>query len=213
MANDAPRPRPQIEPLQVGQSGPGKKTLTAIVGVSVAVALGISIPEDESGRHVTASVDPVTQELRVRHVSGKQYLSVYLDIVGVPTACDGLTRDAKGNRLRVGQRFTEAQCSAMLEQALIAHAEGVMRCSPGLALSTFSMVERERQGPRFAAVSLAYNVGVSAYCGSTARRLFNERRYAAGCDALLRWNKAGGREVRGLTLRRQRERAVCLKGL
>lgn len=213
MANDGPRPKPMIEPGPIGRAGPGKKTLAAVVGVSVAVALGIAIPEDESGRHVTASIDPVSQELRVRHIGGRQYLSVYLDIVGVPTACDGLTRDANGNRLRPGQRFTEVQCADMLERALVQHAEGVMRCSPGLALSTFPMVERQRQGPRFAAVSLAYNVGIAGYCGSTVARRFNEQRYAAGCDALLRWNKAGGREVRGLTLRRERERAICLKGL
>jgi GH24 family phage-related lysozyme (muramidase) len=27
------------------------------------------------------------------------------------------------------------------------------------------------------------------------------------------WNKAGGREVRGLTLRRKRERVECYRGL
>jgi lysozyme len=33
------------------------------------------------------------------------------------------------------------------------------------------------------------------------------------CDALLLWNRVGGREVAGLTKRRQRERELCLKGL
>lgn len=209
--NQSPN-RAQPTPPQQGRNG-GKKTLAGVVGIAVAIALGVSIPEDESGRKVTASVDPVTQDLRVRHVSGKQYLKVYLDLVQVPTACDGLTRDAQGRPLRVGQSFTEAQCEVMLEQALIAHAERVMACSPGLALSSDFATERKRQGPRFAAVSLGYNVGTGAYCGSTPRRLFNAGQYPAGCDALLRWNKAGGRPVRGLTLRRQRERTICLRGL
>lgn len=204
----------RIEPMQQPPSGNGgKKTLAGIVGISVAVALGMSIPEDESGRIVEADINPVTKALEVKHVRGKQYLDVYLDLVRVPTACDGLTTDPQGRKLKIGQRFTEAQCTVMLEQALIAHAERVMACSPGLALSRDYATEKQRQGPRFAAISLGYNVGTAAYCKSTARRLFNAGQYKAGCDALLAWNKAGGRVIRGLQLRRERERAVCLKGL
>lgn len=204
----------RIEPMQQPSGGNGgKKTLAGIVGIGVAIALGVSIPEDESGRVVEADVNPVTKALEVKHIRGKQYLDVYLDLVRVPTACDGLTTDAQGRKLRVGQRFTEAQCSAMLEQALIAHAERVMACSPGLAISRDYMTEKQRMGPRFAAVSLGYNVGTAAYCKSTARRMFNAGQYKAGCDALLAWNKAGGRVVRGLQLRRERERLVCVKGL
>ena len=33
------------------------------------------------------------------------------------------------------------------------------------------------------------------------------------CDALLMWNKAGGKVVKGLTKRREAERALCLDGL
>lgn len=188
------------------------KTLAGVVGAAVAVLLGFSIPADESGRKVQATVAP-TGELSVRHISGPQHLRVYLDIVRVPTACDGLTTDDQGRKLRVGQSFTEAQCAAMLERALVAHAEGVMACSPGLAIAADPALERRRQGPRFAAVSLGYNVGVRAVCGSTVVRMFNAGRYREGCDALMMWNKAGGRPVRGLTLRRQRERAHCLETL
>lgn len=192
---------------------PSKKTtLAGIVGVLVAVALGVSIPSDESGRKVEATVAP-SGELQVRHITGRQYLRVYLDIVGVATACDGLTRDAEGRPLHAGQFFTEDECAHMLEAALIAHAQGVMRCSPGLALSSDPAVERVRQGPRFAAVSLAYNVGVGNYCSSSARRNFNAGSYNAGCEALLMWNRAGGRIVTGLDNRRHRERRVCLSGL
>ena len=50
-------------------------------------------------------------------------------------------------------------------------------------------------------------------CRSTAARRFNAGDWRGGCEAFLMWNKAGGRPVRGLTLRRQRERALCMKGL
>lgn len=192
---------------------PGRKTLAAIVGIPVAVALGFSIPAHESGRKVSASVDPVTQELKVKHISGKQYLKVYLDIVDVPTACDGLTRDAQGRPLKIGQSFTEDQCAVMLEDALVAHAERVMACTPGLAISNDPVIEKKRQGPRFAAVSLAYNVGTGGYCTSTPRRMFNAYLYDNGCNALLKWNKAGGRVVQGLVNRRNHERKICLNGL
>lgn len=192
---------------------PGRKTLAVIVGIPVAIALGLSIPADESGRKVSVSVDTVTQELRVTHISGRQYLKAYLDIVNVPTACDGLTRDSQGRAIKIRQRFTEQQCALMLEDALVAHAGPVMACTPGIAISNDPKIEKVRQGPRFAAVSLAYNVGTDAYCKSTPRRMFNAHQYNSGCNALLKWNKSGGRVVQGLSNRRQRERAICLNGL
>ena len=140
-----------------------KITLLSIVGAGVAAALGVSIPQDESGRKVEATFAPDTS-LQIHHISGKQYLRAYLDIVGVPTACDGITQGVK-----LGQTYTEAECAAKLEHELIIHATGVMKCTPGLALSADPAIERMREGPRFAAVSLAYNVGVGAYCSSTAR--------------------------------------------
>ena len=205
--NIAPPP-----PRTAGSPKP-PRTLVTIVGAAVAIALGVSIPADESGRTVEASLNQSTGALQVQHVRGRQYLRAYLDIVGVATACDGLTRNADGSRIHTGQTFTETQCSEMLERALVEHASGVMACSPGLALSNDPATERRRQGPRFAAVSLAYNVGVANYCRSTVRARFNAGAYSAGCDALRAWNKAGGRVVRGLTDRRERERRVCLQGL
>jgi lysozyme len=181
-----------------------KGTLAALVGIATASALFVSVPEDESGRKVTVRFAD-DGAATVTHVRGPQYLSAYRDIVGIPTACDGLTKG-----IRMGMRFTEAQCAQKLEDALIEHAAGVMRCTPGLALSI-----PRRDNVRFAAISMAYNIGVAGWCGSTARRLVDQGQIRAACDAFLRWDKArvGGvlRPVKGLTLRRQRERAVCLK--
>lgn len=61
-----------------------------------------------------------------------------------------------------------------------------------------------------AAVELSYNIGESAFCKSTVVRRFNALDYAGACDAFLMWNKVKGREVRGLTERRKRERVKCL---
>jgi lysozyme len=183
--------------------------LAAIVGLSVASALFTATPLEESGRVVEVKMDDAGKP-SMHHVRGRQYLSVYLDMVGVATACDGLTGPAI-DKARAGKVFTEAECTAMLETALIEHATIVMRCSPGLAVSAESAIERRREGPRFAAVSGNYNHG--RYCSSTARARFDVGNYAGGCTALTWFNRAGGRVVRGLVLRRAREHAVCVKGL
>jgi lysozyme len=190
----------QIESPAPPPGGPGPKTLAGVIGTIAAGLLFVAIPAEESGRKVEATIQP-NGEAKLRHISGPQYLRAYLDMVGVPTACDGITRG-----VRRGQVYTETQCTALLERELVTHAEGVMKCTPGL-----SGPGRDRQ--RYAAVSLAYNVGIGAYCHSTVRRRFDAGDYRGGCNALLMWNRAGGRPVRGLTLRRQRERAVCLQGL
>lgn len=183
-------------------------TLMAIVGFVTAGLLLVHIPEDESGRKVDVKIAQ-DGTATVRHVSGKQYLRAYLDIVGVATACDGLT-SYRGRKIRITDQFTEAQCAVMLEEALIEHAKGVMQCTPGLALT---IPGRDRA--RFAAVSLAYNVGVANYCSSTARRQFNAGQIGLACTSMLAWNKVtiNGKKVvsNGLAARRERERAVCAK--
>lgn len=131
---------------------------------------------------------------------GTKY-KAYRDLIGVLTICTGDTAN-----VTPGQVATKAECEARLERQLIAHAEPVMRCTPRLA-------EDGRDYQRAAAVSLAYNIGVNAYCRSSIDRNFDAGNWRAGCDAFLRYRFAGGREVRGLALRRQREREICLRGL
>jgi lysozyme len=72
---------------------------------------------------------------------------------------------------------------------------------------------RNRPNQLAASVSLAYNIGTTAFCRSTVARRFNAGQWKAGCDAFLMWDRAGGRKVRGLTRRREAERAICLRGL
>lgn len=176
-----------------------RKSLVAVIGTAIgALALFTSIPKEESGRTVSATLTP-EGTVSITHVAGPRYLKAYLDIVGVPTACDGITAG-----VRLGQTFTEAQCANKLEAALVAHAGEVIACVPQL-------YGRDHQAP--AAVSLAYNIGGPRFCASTAAKRFRARRWREGCDAFLMWNRAGGRPVRGLTLRRQRERALCVEDL
>lgn len=58
-------------------------------------------------------------------------------------------------------------------------------------------------------ISLAYNIGPSAFCNSTLVRKLNAGDYAGACAEISRWNRQGGQVLPGLTNRRERERAQC----
>ena len=59
-------------------------------------------------------------------------------------------------------------------------------------------------------ISLAYNIGTGAFCGSTLVKKLNTGDYTGACNEILRWDRAQGRVVKGLTMRRQKEYNQCL---
>ena len=59
-------------------------------------------------------------------------------------------------------------------------------------------------------LSLTYNIGPGAFCSSTLVRKVNAQDYAGACGEILRWNRAGGRVLPGLTKRRQEEYNRCI---
>lgn len=183
-----------------------KRSLASVVGAGAAAALLVLIPKEESGRTVEAKIEGGT--VVTTNVRGDQHRTAYRDIVGVVTICDGDTAN-----IRMGMTVSEQECRERLEQQIINHAEPVMACVPALR-------EPHHQNQLIASVSLAYNIGTGnartrrgGFCGSSVARRFNAGDWRGGCDAFLVWNKAGGRAIRGLTLRRQRERITCLRGL
>ena len=58
-------------------------------------------------------------------------------------------------------------------------------------------------------LSLAYNIGPGAFCGSTLVRKLNAGDYAGACAEISRWNRQAGRVLQGLVNRRAAERAQC----
>jgi len=129
----------------------------------------------------------------------------YRDIAGITTICQGDT-----NNVKMGLIETPEGCRVRLERQLVIHAKGVMACTPRL-------MEGGRDYQRAAAVSLAYNIGVGAYCHSSVDRRFDVGDWVGGCNSFLAWNKArvNGvlRPVTGLVNRRNKERAICFRGL
>lgn len=63
-----------------------------------------------------------------------------------------------------------------------------------------------------ALVSLAYNIGLGGLKKSTVMRQHNAGNRQAAARAFGLWNRAGGRELPGLTARRAKESALYLSG-
>lgn len=58
-------------------------------------------------------------------------------------------------------------------------------------------------------ISLAYNIGTGNFCSSRLVQKLNAKDYAGACKEILRWDRAQGRVVKGLTNRRQKEYQQC----
>lgn len=127
-------------------------------------------------------------------------LTAYRDIVGVPTVCFGETRGVK-----MGDRYTADECRVMLGDGLAEFETGMRRC-----LVAPDAIPAK---PYVAFLSLSYNIGTGAFCRSTLVRKVNAGDIRGACDEILKWNRAGGRVVKGLSNRRKEERAICLEGL
>jgi lysozyme len=115
----------------------------------------------------------------------------------VPTVGFGTT-----GGVRLGDTITPPRALQRLAADASRFEQAVRRCAP------VPMHPHEFD----AWVSFTYNVGENAFCESTAARKLNDFDYIGACDEMLRWVNAGGRQVRGLVLRRERERAQCLGG-
>jgi lysozyme len=121
----------------------------------------------------------------------------YYDSVGIKTVCTGSIEGVED------RTYTPEECGERLDRELASHAEGAMTC-----------LERETtKGERIAYVSLAFNIGVTAFCNSTLVRVHNAGFNA--CQHLLSWNKGkvGGKlvAIQGLTNRRQQEYKICME--
>lgn len=126
----------------------------------------------------------------------------YRDSVGIQTVCVGETRVQM-------RRYTLEECDDLLAKAIPEFAVPVAKLSPGIEDSPYEWA---------AHTSLAYNIGVRGYARSSIRKLFNQGKRVEACEFFGRYNRAGGRVLKGLNFRRQGdshrigEIEVCLIG-
>ena len=121
----------------------------------------------------------------------------YIPVRGdVPTIGFGTTAGVK-----MGDKTTpERSLVRLLDEIEGVYAAGVRRCV------AVPLYQHEYE----AYVSLAYNIGVSAFCGSTLVRKLNAGDYAGACREILRWDRFKGKPLRGLTIRREAEYRQCI---
>ncbi|MER5173951.1 lysozyme [Thioclava kandeliae] len=188
----------------------------ALAGV-ISIAATVARLVQQSGIWSEDIVQDESGALRKRHAAGVagvaaaialaittiapwegRELRAYRDIVGIPTICFGETEGVK-----MGDVATEAECHTQLAKRVAQFEAAIRPCLPA------SLPERTRA----AFISAAYNIGSHGFCRSSMSRRALSGDLRGACDALLMWNKAGGRVVRGLTNRRKAERDLCLSGL
>lgn len=119
----------------------------------------------------------------------------YRDIVGVWTIGFGTTEQVKP-----GDKIDPVR-ALQRKMADVQKFEGALKRCVKVPLHQYEYD---------AFLSLAYNIGPGAFCGSTLVRKLNAEDYPGACAEILRWDKAGGKTVAGLTKRRQTEHRQCL---
>ncbi len=149
-----------------------KVTKTGL-GISIALAISTTVVGYFEGRSLTA----------------------YLDPVGIPTICEGITADVS-----LGDVSTHEECDDMLRTELKYFSDVIA-----------TKVEVPLKPTQHAAlISFVYNVGEGNFASSTLLRKLNSGDYTGACRELPRWVYAKGRKLRGLEIRRQKEMEICL---
>lgn len=127
-------------------------------------------------------------------------LTAYQDSVGVWTIGYGWTQPVDGKPIRAGMVIKQETAERLLKTGLVSYESDVSRLvKVGLT-----------QGQFDALVSFTYNLGARSLSTSTLLRKLNAGDYAGAADEFLRWNKAGGKVLNGLSRRREAERALFL---
>lgn len=123
----------------------------------------------------------------------------YKDVVGIPTIGYGFIKN-----VHLGDTITREDAEKRLKLELISREQCISEnCHATLNENEFS-----------ALVCLVYNIGCGAFKDSTLLKMLNanDNRIKVS-DQFLRWNKAGGKEVAGLTNRRLAEKELFLKAV
>jgi lysozyme len=151
-----------------------------------------------------AGAGTLTIALTMGHFfEGRRY-TVYLDPVGIPTVCDGIT----GPDVVQGKTYTDAECDALSIKHLAVAEQGARK-----VLARYPEYNKWRQA---ALLDFTYNAGVGNLATSTMAKKFNAGDDIGGCMELARWVKAKSKGVfitlKGLVTRRGVEEELCLNG-
>lgn len=127
-------------------------------------------------------------------------LTAYQDSVGVWTIGYGWTQPVDGKSVSKGMVITQQKANQLLTEGVAQYESGVTN------LVTVPLNQNQLD----ALVDFAYNLGVNALRGSTLLKKLNAGDYAGAANEFTKWNKAGGKELAGLTRRREAEKSLFL---
>lgn len=131
------------------------------------------------------------------------FLKPYLDPIKIPTIGYGTIEYPDSKRVTMQDpEITEEKALELLEHEVNKKAASIE-----------SAVKVSINDNEFAALAaFSYNVGTGALQSSTLLKLLNAGAdRVAVADQFLRWDKAGGQQLPGLTRRRQAERSLFLQ--
>lgn len=133
---------------------------------------------------------------------GSLLYKVYIDPVGIPTVCRGIT----GPEVIPGKLYTMTECRKLEERHALIAERAVKRFIRG-----YNDLNKWQQA---ALIDFTYNVGSGALESSTLRKLFNAGDIDGGCRQLAAWIKGRVRGqlvvMEGLVDRRGTELELCL---
>ncbi|HBN5750991.1 lysozyme [Citrobacter sp. Cf093] len=112
----------------------------------------------------------------------------------------GWTHPVDGKPVKPGMTIDQETADRLLKTGLVSYENDVLKL----------VRVKLTKGQFDALVSFAYNVGSRALSTSTLLKKLNAGDIKGAADEFLRWNKAGGKEMPGLTKRRKAEREVFL---
>ncbi|EGB6345358.1 lysozyme [Salmonella enterica] len=112
----------------------------------------------------------------------------------------GWTHPVDGKPVKRGMTIDQVTADRLLKTGLVGYETDVLKV----------VRVKLTQGQFDALVSFAYNVGSRALSTSTLLKKLNAGDIKGAADEFLRWNKAGGKVMLGLTNRRKAERDVFL---
>ena len=139
-------------------------------------------------------------------------LDPYLDPIGIWTIGWGHAI-THGNDFVRGSANRALACSLYPGGVTLAQAEALLRCDlmdtgkDVLALVVVDLVDDEYG----ALVSFTFNLGLGNLRRSTLLRLLNGGDYGGASGEFVKWNRAGGQVMAGLTRRRTAERDLFLR--
>lgn len=131
----------------------------------------------------------------------KQFEGLELEAYLCPAGKATLGYGSTGPDIKLGMKWTKEQAEDRLKNDLGTFSKGVR--------NLIKVVLNENQFS--AVVALAYNIGLGNFKSSPLLKKLNANDFPGASAEFERWNKGGGKILKGLVKRREAEKTLFLK--